>query len=108
MRPAILFLLGVVAVAGPALADPVGRPGVLPPVFLPPPPSFTPPVPQPMAYPPAPAANNPVDQQKQSLYRTELQSHQRELATEPPQPGSDTNALTTQQALDRLRLQAPN
>ena len=131
MRNAICCLIGLMAVATPALADPAGSvwlptlgmsmPGPSPGAAatpmrtapsvpdLAPPPVFDRPVAQPGLFPVAPAANDPVDQQKRALYQTQLQAYQRDLAsrTGPPPPGAAANALATQQELNRLRLQ-PN
>jgi hypothetical protein len=130
MRTTILSLIGALGlVAVPAFADPAGTvwlptlgmsmPGAssatgtpmarpLPPTSLPPPPAFVPPVPQPGAYSAPPAGNDPVDQQKQALYRTQLQSYQRDVAGRPASPGTGLDALQANQALNQLRLQAPN
>jgi hypothetical protein len=135
MRVTTLCLIGVLGIAEPAFADPAGSvwlptlgismpsPAAVPagPVATPairpmpstpvlaPPPAFVPPVPQPGSYSAVPGANDPVDQQKQALYRTQLQSYQRELASRPGgSPGTAFNALQANQALNQLRLQAPN
>jgi len=100
-----------------ALPPPVQpmTPGRPPVSDVPPPPVLDRPVAQPGLLTAAPGApdrtgDDPVEQQKRALYQTELQAHQRDLAnrTGLPAPVTSFDALTTQQELNRLRLQAPN